>query len=142
MLNDGAADGVDPLLLLLIGVGDEVHGVLAGGGELESTGLVDDVLGTLDGQAGAHRDDATWDGGPGDVAVLEPEELALLEDEPAAAPGLDVVALLGQPPGSLRVRPELHPAVVLRAGVLTRRRSPQTLHFLSKQTKQNKKKTF
>lgn len=124
MLNYGAADGIDPLLLLLVGIGDEVHGG-GGGGELEGAGLVDDVLGPLDGEAGADGDDPARDGGAGDaVVVLEPEELALLEDEPAAAPGLDVVALLGEPPGSLRVRPELDPVVVFRIRVLTRRCSP------------------
>lgn len=95
MLDDRASDGVDPLLLLFIGIGDEVHGVLAGGGQLEGTGFVYDVLGTLYGQAGTHRDHATWSGGAGHVAVLEPEKLTLLEDKPTATPGLDVVALLG-----------------------------------------------
>lgn len=73
MLDDGAPDGVDPLLLLLLGIGDEVHGILAGGGELEGTGFVDDILSALDGQAGADRDHAAWNGAAGDVAVLEPE---------------------------------------------------------------------
>lgn len=124
MLDYGAADGVDPLLLLLVAVGDEVHGGV-GGGELEGAGLVNDVLGSLDGEAGADGDDAARNGGAGDaVGILEPEQLPLLQDEPAATPGLDVVALLGEPSGSLRVRPELDPVVVFRVRVLTRRCSP------------------
>lgn len=123
MLYYGPSDRVDPLLLLLLGVGDEVHGVLIGG-ELEGAGLVDDVLRAPDGEAGAHWDDTTWRGGASDVGVLEPEELTLLEHEPAAAPGLDVLALLCKPPGALRVRPEIHAVVVLRARVLARRCAP------------------
>lgn len=123
MLHDGPSDRVDPLLLLLLGVSKEVHGVLVGG-ELEGAGLVEDVLGALYSEAGADRDDATWRGGAGDVGILEPEELALLEDEPAATPGLDVLALLGEPACALRVRPELHATVVLRARILARRCSP------------------
>lgn len=73
VLNDGAADGVDPLLLLLLGGGEEVHGGI-GGGELEGAGLVDDVLGALHGEARGHGDDATWRGGGRDgEGVLEPE---------------------------------------------------------------------
>lgn len=128
MLDNGAADGVDPLLLFLIGVGDEVQGVLVGG-ELESAGLVENILGALDGQTGAHRDDATRSGGAGDVGVFEPEKLPLFEDEPAAPPGLDVLTLLRQPPRALGMGPELHAGVVLRARVLARRGSPQGLHF-------------
>lgn len=123
VLHYGPSDRVDPLLLLLVGVGEEVHGVLVGG-ELEGAGLVEDILSAPDGEAGAHWDDTTWRGAAGDVGVLEPEELALLEHEPAATPCLDVLALLGKPAGALRIRPELHAVVVLRARVLARRRSP------------------
>lgn len=105
-LDNGAADGVDPLLLLLVGVGDEVHGFFAGG-ELEGELLVEDVLGALDGEAGGDGDDAAGAGCAGEVLVLEPEELPLLQHEPAPPPCLDVLALLGEPPRSLRVRPEL-----------------------------------
>lgn len=129
VLHDGTTDRIDPLLLLLLGVGEEVHGVLVGG-KLEGAGLVEDVFGALDSEAGAYGDDATRGGGSGDVGALEPEELALFEDKPAAAPGLDVLALLGKPAGALGVRPELDAAVVLRTRVLARRRSPEVLHFL------------
>lgn len=124
VLDDGSPDRVDPILLLLLGVSDKVHSFSRGTGELESAGLVDDVLGALDGLAGGHGENAARSGGAADVGVLEPEELPLFQDEPAAAPGLDVVALLGQPPGALRLRPELDAAVVLRARVLARHRSP------------------
>ena len=102
VLNDGSADGIDPLLLLLLGVGDEVHG-LAAGGELEGELAVKDVFRPLDGEAGGDGDDATGNGGAGDVGLLEPEELPLLEHEPTAPPRLDVLPLLVQPPGALRV---------------------------------------
>ena len=36
-------------------------------------------------------------GGATDDEVLEPEELPLFQDKPAAAPGVDVVAKLGKP---------------------------------------------
>lgn len=128
MLDNGATDGVDPFLLLLVGVSDEVHGV-AVGGKLEGELLVEDVLGTLDGEASAHRDDATRLRFVGDVGALEPEELASFENEPAASPSLDVVALLGEPASSLRGRPEIHALVVLRLRVQPSRRSPQSLHL-------------
>lgn len=128
MLHQRPSDGVDPLLLLLLGIGDEVHGVVRGGGELEGAGLVEDVLGAFDGEARADGDDATWGGGGGHVGVFEPEELALLEDEPAAAPGLDVLALLRQPGGAFGVGPVLDARVVFWARVLARRGPPQTFH--------------
>lgn len=62
LLNDGAADRVDPILLLLLGIGDEVHS-LSIGGELESEGFVEDVFGALDGEAIADGDDAAGLGG-------------------------------------------------------------------------------
>nr|GMD22286.1 hypothetical protein BHM03_00015740 [Ipomoea batatas] len=97
VLNDGAADGIDPILLLLLGVSDEVHGVTASG-ELERKGLVEDVLGALDGEALVDGDDAARDGvgSGGGGRVFEPQKLSLLENKPTTAPGLDVVALLGR----------------------------------------------
>ena len=109
MLDDGSADRVDPLLLLLLGVGDEVHG-LGRGGELEGELAVEHVLGALDGEAGGDGDDAAGHRRAGDGGVLEPEEPPLLEHEPPPPPRLDVLALLGQPPGALRPVPELHAA--------------------------------
>jgi len=109
VLDDGAADGVDPLLLLLLGVGDEVHG-LGGGGELEGELAVEHVLGALDGEAGGDGDDAAGHGGPRHGGVLEPEEAPLLEHEPTAPPRLDVLALLVEPPRALGPVPELDPA--------------------------------
>lgn len=128
MLDNGAADGVYPFLLLLLGIGDEVHGV-AVGGELEGELLVEYVFRALDGEASADRDDATRLGVMGDVGVLEPEELASFEDEPAAAPGLDVLTLLGEPAGSLGSRPEIDALVILWLRVETSSGSPQALHF-------------
>jgi hypothetical protein len=107
VLNDAAADGVDPLLLLLLRVGDEVHG-LGGGGELEGELAVEHVLGALDGEAGGDGDDAAGDRGPRHGGVLEPEEPTLLEHEPPPPPRLDILALLVQPPRPLRPVPELH----------------------------------
>ncbi|RZR72672.1 hypothetical protein BHM03_00015740 [Ensete ventricosum] len=115
VLDDGAADGVDPLLFLLLSIGDEVHG-LGPGGDLEGEGTVEDVLGALDGEAGGDGDDAARGGGAGDVGVLEPEELPLLQHEPPAAPRLDVLPLLCQPPRPLRVRPERYTSLLLRRG--------------------------
>lgn len=102
MLHNRPSDGVDPVLLLLLGIGDEVHGVLTGG-DLESEGLVEDVLGALDGEAIGDWDDAAWGRELGHVGILEPQELTLLQHEPPAAPRLDVVPLLHQPPGTLRI---------------------------------------
>jgi len=109
VLYDGAAYGVDPLLLLLLSVRDEVHG-LTRGGELEGVGPVEHVLGALDGEAGGDGDDAAGHGGARDGRVLEPEEPPLLEHEPPPPPRLDVLALLGQPTHALRNTPELHAA--------------------------------
>ncbi|GMN41326.1 hypothetical protein TIFTF001_010551 [Ficus carica] len=130
VLDDGATDGINPVLLLLLGVGDEVHGV-GPGGELEGVLLVEDVLGALDGEAGGDGDDAAGPGGTGDGGVLEPEELPLLQDEPAPPPRLYVLALLRQPAAALRSRPELHAAVVVRALRLARRGSPEARHWRS-----------
>ena len=119
VLYDGAAYGVDPLLLLLLSVRDEVHG-LTRGGELEGVGPVEHVLGALDGEAGGDGDDAAGHGGARDGRVLEPEEPPLLEHEPPPPPRLDVLALLGQPTHALRNTPELH-AAARRIGVRGRR---------------------
>jgi hypothetical protein len=123
VLDDGAADGVDPLLLLLLGVGDEVHG-LRRGGELEGELPVERVLGALDGEAGGDGDDAAGHRRARDARVLEPEEPPLLEHEPPPPPRLDVLPLLGQPPRALRRTPELHPA----RGVGVRRRGAGAHH--------------
>jgi len=138
VLDDGAADRVDPILLLLLGVGDEVHGVGARG-ELEGVGLVEDVFGAFDGEARGDGDHAAWTRRTRDGGVLEPEELALLEDEPAAAPGLDVLALLGEPAGPLGVRPELDAVVI--GGVVRHAgcRAPQARHRSSKMRGQRKR---
>ncbi|GMN46497.1 hypothetical protein TIFTF001_015674 [Ficus carica] len=49
--------------------------------------------------ASRHGNDTARSGGATDDGVLEPEELPLFREESAAAPGLDAVAFLGQPPG-------------------------------------------
>ena len=59
MLHYGPSDGVDPILLFLLGIGDEVHGI-GSGGEFESVLSVEDVFGALDCKASGHGDDATW----------------------------------------------------------------------------------
>ena len=120
VLDDGAPDGVDPLLLLLLGVSNEVHG-LARGGELEGVGSVEHVLGALDGEAGGDRDDTAGHGGARDGRLLEPEEPPLLEHEPPPPPRLDVLALLGQPTYALRDAPELDAAARGVGGVRGRR---------------------
>lgn len=97
MLYDGAANGIDPLLLLLITVCDEVHG-LSARRELEGEWLVEDVFGSLDSQTGANRNDTTGIRIPCDVIFFEPEELSLLQNKPPAPPCFDVLALLHQPP--------------------------------------------
>lgn len=129
VLDYGPSDGVDPVLLVLLGVGDEVHGV-GPGGELEGVLFVEDVLGALHRQTRGHWDDATWTGSSGHGGVLEPEELPSLQHEPPATPRLNVLALLREPPGSLRLRPELDAAVVvgLRRR-LARRGSPEARHL-------------
>lgn len=111
MLHYGPSNRVDPVLLLLLRVGDEIHGVVPRR-QLESELLVENILGSLDGEAGGHWNDATRRGGARDVGILEPEELPLFQNEPPAPPCLDVLALLGEPPGAFWVRPELD-AVVL-----------------------------
>jgi hypothetical protein len=130
VLDDGAPDGVDPLLLLLLGVSNEVHG-LARRGELEGVGSVEDVLGALDGEAGGDRDDTAGHGSARDGRFLEPEEPPLLEHEPPPPPCLDILALLGQPTHALRGAPELNAAARGVGGVRGRRagahhRPPQT----------------
>ncbi|GAY37878.1 hypothetical protein CUMW_032440, partial [Citrus unshiu] len=76
VLNNRATNRIDPLLFLLLSIRHK-------------------VLGAPDGEASAHRDDATWSGAGGDVVgVFEPKELALFQNEPTAAPRFDVVALL------------------------------------------------
>jgi hypothetical protein len=132
VLDDGAADGVDPLFLLFLGVGDEVHG-LGRRGELEGELAVEHVLGALDSEAGGDGDDTAGNRGPRHGRVLEPEEPALLEHEPPPPPRLDVLALLGEPPRPLRPVPELYatPRVAARrrgGGRVARahQRAPQT----------------
>ena len=128
VLNDRSADRIDPILLLLLRIGDEIHGV-APSGELEGELAMEDVLGALDGEAIGDGDDAAGAGGAGDGGLLEPEELPLLQHEPAAAPGLDVLALLGEPAGALGRGPELDAVVVVGVGLGgAHRRSPQAHH--------------
>lgn len=127
MLNDGAANRVDPVLLLLIGIGDEVHRIGARG-EFEGVGFVEDVFGALDGKTGGDGDDAAWLGDARDGGVFEPEELALFEDEPAAAPGFDVLALFCEPAGAFGVGPEFNAVVVGWRLRLAGRRAPQAVH--------------
>ena len=59
MLHYRPSDGVDPILLFFLGIGDEVHGIGLGG-EFESVLFVEDVFGALDCEASGHGDNATW----------------------------------------------------------------------------------
>lgn len=93
MLDDGATDGVNPLLLVLLGVRNEIHG-LGRRGELEGELAVEHVLGALDCEAGGDGDDAAGHRGPCHRRVLEPEKPPLLQHEPPPPPRLDVLALL------------------------------------------------
>lgn len=127
VLNNWSPDGVDPIFLLFLGIGDEVHG-LSASRKLESELFIQDVLGAFDGEAGGHRNDASRPGGAVDDGFLKPEKLALLEDEPAATPGLNVLALFGEPAGAFRVRPELDAAVVVRVIGCAGSRTPKAPH--------------
>lgn len=123
-LNNRSADGINPVLLLLLRIRNKIHSIVPSG-QFEGELAIEDVLGALDGEAIGDGDDAARAGGAGDVGFLEPEEFALLEDEPAAAPGLDVLPLLGEPPGALRRAPELDAIVVVGVGLRgAHRRSP------------------
>lgn len=128
ILNYRAADRIDPLLLFALGLGDEVHGVLTGGRELEGAGLMEDILSALDGEAGVDRDDAAWNGGASNDRVLKPEEFTLFQNEPTATPGFEVFALLVEPAGAFGAVPEFDALVILRTRILAGRRSPQALH--------------
>ncbi|KAJ7982573.1 hypothetical protein O6P43_001684 [Quillaja saponaria] len=98
MLNYGPSNRVDPFLLLLLAIGDEVHRGIAGG-EFEGTGFVHNVLGALNSEANTHWDDASWCGRAGDImGILEPKELTLFKDEPVSMLGLNEIALFGEPP--------------------------------------------
>ena len=107
LLHDGTADGVDPVLLLLLGVGDEVHRPVARR-YLEGEFAADRVLRSLDREAGAHGDDSPGARAAIDNAILEPEELSSLQNEPPPPPRFDVLALLVQPSRPLGAVPELY----------------------------------
>lgn len=72
VLDDGVADGVDPLLLFLR-VGDEVHG-LRWGRELEGELAVQCVLGAIDNEAVGDGNDTAGHRHARDARVLEPDE--------------------------------------------------------------------
>ena len=74
--------------------------------------LLDDVFGAFDGEARGEGDYATWTRRMRDGRVLEPEKLALLEEELVVVPYLDVLALLGDPADPLGVQPELDTIIV------------------------------
>lgn len=79
---------------------------------IEGVGLVEDVFGAFDGEARGEGDYATWTRRMRDGRVLEPEKLALLEEELVVVPYLDVLALLGDPADPLGVQPELDTIIV------------------------------
>jgi len=62
VLDDGATNGVDPVLLLLLGIGNEVHGVGACG-KFKCVRLVKDVFGAFNGKAVGDGDAAAWSRG-------------------------------------------------------------------------------
>lgn len=101
---------------------------MTGGGELEGAGLMEDILGALDGEAGVDRDDAAWNGGTSNDRVLKPEEFTLFQNEPSATPGFEIFALLVEPAGALGAGPEFNAFVIIRTRILASRRSPQALH--------------
>lgn len=106
MLHYGSAYRIDPLLLLLIRVRDEIHGLLTGG-ELESKLLVENILRPFDSEASGDLDDATGLGIPRNVAIFEPEKLTAFEDKPTATPRFDVFALFHEPSRALGADPEV-----------------------------------
>lgn len=89
--DDGATDGADPLVLLLLVLG--VHVVRAvGRGHLEAEALVGLLLGRLDREAVGQVDQAV-----GRLALAAAEvELVALEHEVPLAPLLEPHAALGQ----------------------------------------------
>lgn len=60
ILNYRAPNRIDPLLLFALRLSDEVHSVLTGGRELEGARLMEDILGSFDGEAGINRDNTAW----------------------------------------------------------------------------------
>lgn len=118
MLHNGAADRVDPFLFLLLGISNEVHGVLAGG-EFKSKGFIECVFGTFDSKAIGDGNDASGNGILyGRIKrILKPQQFSLFQNKPTAAPGFDVLALLGEPAGPLRIGPEIYAVVVGGVGI-------------------------
>lgn len=123
MLNNRSTNRIDPVLLLLLRIGDEIHR-LAPRRHLERKLPIKNILCALDGEAGGNRDDTAWSGRAGDGRFLEPEESSLFQDEPAAAPRLDVLTLLGEPAGAFGVGPVLNAVVVFFRLSVTHRGSP------------------
>ena len=82
------SDGVDPILLLLLGVCDEVHRITLCR-ELECIRFVDDIFCALHREALIDRDASSRLGRPCDRSFFEPEDLAVFQHEPSLAPRLD-----------------------------------------------------
>lgn len=92
VLYNWSTDGVDPIFLLFLGISYEKHG-LGPGGELKSVLLVEYILGAFDREASSSWNHPTRYRTSGDRRFLEPEELSLLQNEPAASPSLNVLPL-------------------------------------------------
>ena len=83
----------------------EEHGALLRR-NLKGARGIEHVGGATYAQAAAELNDAARGRLTGDVGVLEPGELAALEDEPALAPGADMLPLLPEPAGVFRGVPK------------------------------------
>lgn len=92
MPDNGSSHGIDPILFLLIRICNEIHRLLVRG-KLECMLFVQNICRASYGTARGNRDDSTGPGISANMVVFEPEEHALFEDEPAATPGFDILAL-------------------------------------------------
>lgn len=92
--NNRTPNWIDPIFFILIIIGDEEHSGLRRW-EFKGGGFVKNIFSAFDSEARGYGDDAAGDGGVcgGGRLIFEPEEFALFENEPTAAPGFDVVAL-------------------------------------------------
>ena len=106
MLNNRSTNGVNPLLFLLIRIGNKIHS-LSTHGKLKGEWSIENIFSTFDGETCRDRDDASWFGGSRNDAFFEPEELPSLQDEPPAAPRLYVLSLLHKPSCSFWIAPEI-----------------------------------
>ena len=105
MLNNRSTNGVNPLLFLLIRIGNKIHS-LSTHGKLKGEWSIENIFSTFDGETCRDRDDASWFGGSRNDAFFEPEELPWLQNKPSPAPCLDILTLLHEPSGAFGIDPE------------------------------------